>query len=214
MADEARSSGPGPDAEILTPQAAEQFFKEQLDAAIGRQRARVEEEAQGYVVRLLAAFVRSEELFARDEGGQLTQRPLAFLLKDALEEQGPARVQLLRKLGDTSLFVSGFFAESLDRKSPSVDYYIAMGERAYDAVDGAVARSSRARRTVFEELSRKFGQLVDLLNEVSERTRVCTDRGLVRLYDRWLLTGSQRVAGLLREQGVAAPFGLKGRVLS
>lgn len=204
--DDADPARPGPQA-LLSPQSAQEFFKDALEQAISSQRTRVELETQVYLVRLLAAYMVSEELFSRDDSGALQQRPLAFLLKDALEEQGAARVQLLRKLGDTSLFVSGFFAESLDKKSPSVDYYIAMGERAYDAVGGAVARTSKSRKPgVFEELSRKFTQLVDVLNEVSERTRVCTDRGLVRLYDRFLRTGSTRLQGLLREQGVALPF--------
>ncbi|MBS2023748.1 MAG: hypothetical protein JST92_15195 [Deltaproteobacteria bacterium] len=200
---------------LLSRESVQEFFKGQLDLAIDRLHVRVDTETQGYVVRLLAAFATSDELFSRDDSGQLQQRPLAFLLKDALDEQGPARVQLLRKLGDQSLFVSGFFAEWLDQRSPSVDYYIAMGERAYDAVGGAVARTGGSKKSVFSELSAKFGQLVDLLNEVSERTRVCTDRGLVRLYDRFLRTGSQRLAGLLRDQGVLAPVVVpSGRLLS
>jgi hypothetical protein len=144
----------------------------------------------------------------RDEGGNLERKPLAFLLKEALEEQGAARLHLLRKLGDTSLFVSGMFPDSLSRSLVDVDYYIAMGERAYDALGSAVAREagrSDARRSVFEEMSRKFSLLVDVLNEVSERTLASTDLGLVRLYDRLLKTGSVRLANLLRREGVVAP---------
>jgi hypothetical protein len=128
-------------------------------------------------------------------------------LKEALEERGPARVQLLRRLGDTSLFVSGFFPDSLSRRSSlvDVDYYIAMGGRAYDAIGAVAARHDAAERSLWDELSGRFALLVDLLNEVSERTLASTNLGLVRLYEKWMKTGSERLASLLAKQGVAPP---------
>lgn len=199
MTDEARP--------ILSPESLQEFFRELLTRALENQNARVEQETEFYLVKLLAEFLRSEALYTRDEAGTAERKPLAFLLKEALEEQGAARLHLLRKLGDTSLFVSGMFPESMGRSLVDVDYYIAMGERAYDALGSAVAREAgpSARRPVFEELARKFGLLVDLLNEVSERTLASTNAGLVRLYDRLLKTGSVRIAGMLRLQGVVAP---------
>jgi hypothetical protein len=37
---------------------------------------------------------------------------------------------------------------------------------------------------------------------VSERTQSSTNAGLVRLYERWKKTGSERLASLLVRQGV------------
>ena len=201
MTDEARP--------ILTSEGIQEFFRQLLAAAIENQNARVQQETEFYLVKLLADFLLSEALHVRDETGKAERKPLAFLLKEALEEQGAARLHLLRKLGDTSLFVSGFFADSLSRSLVDVDYYIAMGERAYDALGTAVARQSgkgaQVKRGVYEDLAAQFGRVVDLLNEVSERTLVSTNPGLVRLYDRFLKTGSSRLAGLLRKEGVLAP---------
>src|SRR5207302_10646421 len=141
----------------------------------------------------------TEALYLEAEDGTWQQKPLAFLLKEALEEAGPARLRLLRRLGDTSLFVSGFFPDSLARRSSlvDVDYYIAMGGRAYDAL----ARQA-LERSLWTDLSSRFRLLVDLLNEVSERTLASTNLGLVRRYERWLKTGSERLASLLVKQGV------------
>ena len=50
----------------------------------------------------------------------------------------------------------------------------------------------------------KFSQLVEVLNEVSERTQSTTNAGLLRIYEKWLKTGSPRVAILLSERGVPA----------
>ncbi len=187
------------DAPILSSQDIRDFFRGLLTRAIENQRASVQPFTELYLVNLLHGFLASEALYVQADDGSWQQKPLAFLLKEALEEAGPARLRLLRRLGDTSLFISGFFPDSLARRSSlvDVDYYIAMGGRAYDAV----ARHA-TERSLWEELAEKFRLLVDLLNEVSERTLASTDAGLVRLYERWLKTGSQRLATALVRQGV------------
>jgi len=187
------------DAPILSTQGVRDFFRDLLSRAIENQRARVQPFTELYLVNLLHEFLASEALYVQADDGSWQQKPLAFLLKEALEEAGPARVRLLRRLGDTSLFISGFFPDSLARRSSlvDVDYYIAMGGRAYDAV----ARHTM-ERSLWEELADKFRLLVDLLNEVSERTLACNDAGVLRLYERWLKTGSDRLATLLVGKGV------------
>lgn len=197
------------DAPILSSQSVREFFRDLLARAIENQRAQVQPFTELYIVNLLHQFLMAEALYVQAPDGSWQQKPLAFLLKEALEEEGPARVQMLRRLGDTSLFVSGFFPDSLARRSSmvDVDYYIAMGGRAYDAV----ARHA-FERTLWNELSEKFRLLVDLLNEVSERTLASTNAGLVRLYERWMKTRSERLAGLLAQQGVLASMPKKGFV--
>ncbi len=182
------------DSAVLSSQSIKEFFRDVLQRAIANQRADVQPFTELYLVNLLHEYLASEALYVQADDGTWQQKPLAFLLKEALEEAGVARVRLLRRLGDTSLFVSGFFPDSLARRSSlvDVDYYIAMGGRAYSSLGAGV----------WEELSAKFRLLVDLLNEVSERTLHSTNTGLVRLYERWLKTGSERLANLLVKQGV------------
>jgi len=195
---------PDGDPPVLSSQPIKDFFRDLLQRAMENQRAQVQPLTELYVVNLLHEYLLSEVLYLQSEDGRLEQKPLAFLLKEALEEAGPARMHMLRRLGDTSLFVSGFFPDSLARRSSlvDVDYYIAMGGRAYDAV-GTLA----GHRDLWSELSGRFRLLVDLLNEVSERTLASTNAGLVRLYERWMKTGSERLATLLARQGVVARKG-------
>ena len=47
---------------------------------------------------------------------------------------------------------------------------------------------------VFSELAGHFREFVDVLSEVSEATRLSTPLSVVRLYERWLQTGSRRAA--------------------
>ena len=79
-----------------------------------------------------------------------------------------------------------------------------MGGRAYGTL--AAARISGPRRImcgVFGELARKFQGVVDAIGEISDTARVWGPNDVLRLYELWLKTGSQRAQGLLRRLGVA-----------
>src|SRR2546425_9106563 len=200
------------DPKVLSAQSIHEFFRELLALAIENQRARVQQATELYLANLLAGFVQPEALLVREEDGSLQRRPLALLLREALEEEGAARALALRRLGDTSLFVSGMFAESLSRSLVDVQYAIAMGSRAYDAVGEVTARHGRGDRSVWDELAEKFSSMVEVLNEVSERTLASSNAGLVRIYEKWMKTGSARIATLLSEHGVPAVLAVpKGR---
>ncbi len=95
----------------------------------------------------------------------------------------------LRSLGDFSLFMSGFFPDSLRRRTVDVDYYVSMGEYAYGSLS---RRDEDTFAEVFAELARKFVGYMDVLADVSERTAVTSSADLLRLYEKWLRTGSSR----------------------
>jgi len=80
-----------------------------------------------------------------------------------------------------------------------VGYYIAMGERAY----GSLAETERGLDDLYGELAARFGQFVDLFAEIAELSELRSNRGLLRLYERFLATRDARVAERLRERGVA-----------
>jgi hypothetical protein len=200
------------DPKLLSAQSIHDFFRELLSLAMENQRARVQHATELYLANLLSGFLGTESLLVREDDGSLQRRPLALLLKEALEGEGPARARALRRLGDTSLFVSGMFAESLSASLVDVEYAIAMGTRAYDALGDVMARHGRGERSLWDELSEKFSQLVEVLNEVSERTLASSNAGLLRIYEKWIKTGSPRVATLLSQHGVPALLAVpKGR---
>jgi hypothetical protein len=130
---------------------------------------------------------------------------LALMLADAASAPaGEQRSRALQRLGDVSLFVSGFLSHGFARKLVDVDYHIAMGGRAYGTLADSCGASSRSRALagVFAELAAKFQRLVDALNDVSEMSWRSSDRDVLRLYEVWLKTGSPRAHALLREGGV------------
>ena len=90
-------------------------------------------ETEAYLVELLVTFSATNNLFDKD-GGRLMGEPLALMLAKASEAPAPERARQLRRMGDTALYVSGFFSDSLQRQLVDVDYYASMGGRAYDAL--------------------------------------------------------------------------------
>jgi hypothetical protein len=195
-------SSQGESSKVAAAADVRQFFQQMLSEARARQRVEIREETEAYVVNLLAAFVPSEQLFVREDDGGLGREPLAFMLKRAVEAPREQRARHLRRMGDTALYMSGFFADAFNRDMVDVDYYAAMGGRAYDAL-GEMSHGE-ALAVAFRELAAKFLRLVDLLNEISERSAVTSNQGLMRLYERYSRTGSTRLRGLLAERGVLA----------
>jgi hypothetical protein len=180
-----------------------EFFKDALHGALEKRHLAVEDQTEHYVVNLLTLFSRSEELYdATAEGRRL--KPLVVMLSEALEARSEGdRNRGLQRLGDVSLFVAGFFAQSFARKLIDIDYHIAMGGRAYAALADAMSRGKgRVLGHVFAELANNFQPMVDALNEVSETSYTHSDKDILRLYEVWLKTGSKRCYEILKRLGV------------
>lgn len=182
-----------------------EFFHDSMQQALRKQRVDVDDHTEHYVVNILTMFARSEELYDSTPDG-MRLKPLAHMLADASEAASPQqRDEALRRLGDVSLFVAGFFAQSFARKLIDIDYHIAMGGRAYGTLADNLRGSIRGQAfaAVFLELAQKFQRLVDVLNEVAEMAHTHTDQDILRLYEIWLKTGSPRAYAILQRLGVA-----------
>lgn len=183
------------DRPLLHDQVPAEYFKELVDQALARQHVDAGQLTAYYLVNLLCQYVRPQ---AR-AGGGLDEEPLAIQLTRALQSGGSEQRMRLRNVGDFSLFMSGFFAESLRRKTIDVDYYVSMGEYAYGSLS---RRDEDTFAEVFGELARKFVGYMDVLAEVSERTGVASSADLLRLYEKWLRTGSPRDGKKLVDRGI------------
>lgn len=185
---------------ILVGKSAQEYFRELVSDALAHRRFQVQEATEFYLVNLLAHYLLKERLFEGDEGWQ--GEPLALILKRALEGDRETRWRSLKRLGDTSLFMSGFFGDSIASSLVDISYYMSMGKRAYDALSEE-PRGPLGAQELFGELAERFPEFVDLYAEIAELSELNSNRGLVRLYERFLLTGSERIAERLRERGVA-----------
>jgi hypothetical protein len=175
--------------DVTLATSVDEFFHEVVTEAIEEVDLEASEPASWYLVGLLGDMSRT----------RLPDEPLGVKLAqpgtDAAE-----RVKTLKQVGDTSLYVAGFFAESLSRSLVDVDYYVGLGQSAY----GQLARSFSAQKSlteVYEELADKFPKFVDVLTEVRKKTDFATpDVG--KLYEMWLKTRDEWLERKLRAAGV------------
>jgi len=181
-----------------------EFFRDLVESALHRQHLSAREGTSFYLVNLLAGFVRGDRTASGDE------EPLGVRFVKALQEAGARQRDELRRVGDRSLFISGFFADSLSRSLVDVDYYIQLGEHAY----GSLARQADGTfGDVFDELAAKFPAFVDVLGEVSERTAMASNADLLRLYEKWLRTRSRRSGDLLASRGIVPNASIGNRFI-
>jgi hypothetical protein len=181
---------------LVHTQSPVEFFKEQVEAACDRQHLRPQPLTAYYVVSLLAQFIHLDRPGATQavHAGE----PLALTLLRAMNSGGSSQRLSLKHVGDASLFISGFFSDSLRRSLVDVDYYVSLGGYAYRSL----VNSDDTLSPIFEELSDKFVAFVDVLSDVSARTSLTNDADLLRLYEKWVRTGSRRNGDLLVEKGI------------
>jgi len=173
--------------------SVDEFFHEVVTDALSVIEVEASEPASWYLVGLLGDMTRA----------RLTDDALGVKLAAPGVDPGE-RVRTLKEVGDTSLYVAGFFAESLNRSLVDVDYYVGIGQNAY----AQLARSLGTQRSlteVYEELADKFPRFVDVLAEVRKRTALqelgaTADVG--RLYELWLRTRDEWIEKKLRALGV------------
>jgi hypothetical protein len=186
---------------VFRSESAVEYFKEMVDGALAHQGLATGELTAFYVVQLLTSFLQRPIA-----GEHVDEAPLGLRLAKAFEGGGPQQRASLRRIGDVALFVSGFFSDSLTRKLVDVDYYVSIGGRAYNALSRV---ETDTFSTVFAELGEKFVGFVDVLAEVSERTSCSSNADLLRLYEKWVKTGSRRSGQLLVERGVVPNASLR-----
>jgi heat shock protein HspQ len=182
-----------------------EFFHDSMQTALRHQKVAVDDHTEHYVVNVLTMFARSDELYEKTPEG-VRLKPLVHMLAEASEARSSQqRDSALRRLGDVSLFIAGFFAQSFARKLIDIDYHIAMGGRAYATLAESTRNSVRGQAfgAVFMELAQKFQRLVDVLNDVAEMSYTHTDQDILRQYEIWMKTGSPRAYNILRRLGVS-----------
>lgn len=177
------------------------YFHELISDALKHQNIEADEHVSFYLVNLLSQFSHIERIQTNEEGVEM---PLALLFCKAQSETPETKAQLLKYLGDFSLFISGFFQDSLNRKIVDLDYYMAMGGGAYHQLSSLSVFKSQPElfSKIFSELASRFVQWVDVISEVSEASQISTQADLLRLYEKFLRTGSMRLREMLARQGV------------
>ncbi|NLE85786.1 MAG: hypothetical protein GX607_05255 [Myxococcales bacterium] len=180
------------------------FFREIVESAAEQESVESTDLGLAYVTSLLASYVRLSS-----EDRALLGESLTLALHRAVGASGAERFERLRSVGDAVLYASGFFAEHLSARGVSLPYVRGLGARAY----GLAAGTLTGARDLFQELADRFDNYARLLGAVSDTvaatSAASTPAGTLRLYERWMRTGSPAAADALIERGLL-PVASKG----
>lgn len=180
-----------------------EFFREQVVSALNEHNLSVSEHVEYYIVNLLCGFIAPEKMTG-EEQFKILDTPLAFLLKRAIESPIDERVKILKILGDTSLYISGFFQDYFNRKTYNIDYFITLGIGAYS--DVSVITRDRFRdhdfATLYEDLATYFPNIVEVVSHISDGLDTPKHKNILAMYERWVSKKSGRLFNKLREHGI------------
>lgn len=155
------------------------FFIEELSGINNKRGKIVSDECIYYISELLIKGVKKDFIFHKNQ-----KKYLVDLYQKSIEAPGNReRFISYKHLGDYSLFISGYFTESID-EIVGVEYYIDMGSRAYEQAALSLYKDP------YLELADKYLGCVSLINELSLQ-RIAKPHDILRLYNFWLATQSQ-----------------------
>lgn len=187
---------------VMSPR---EFFHGKIKDASRRLNVELDEHVEFYLVDLLTKFVTIENIRGDgDDSDDLLSTPLAFMLKRAVEASAEKQPFLYRRLGDTSLYVSGFFQDYFNRKTFDITYYINMGASAYEHASSLTKNQPRddGLPETLELLARNFTKVVDVVAQASDTTALHQDSNIILLYERWNRSGSERLREILQQNGL------------
>jgi hypothetical protein len=195
---------------IVAAQSVSHFFLEVVEDAKRARGVDATDSATRYLVGLLADFVHPDR-----RAGEALERPLTILLNEALHAPDPAdRFERLRTIGDGVLYGCGFFGDHFEARGVDSKYLHGLGTRAYGAASSMLRHgATNGAPDLFGELAQKFGAFVAVVAEVADATIAMgteNPSGLLRVYERWLKTGSERLACALTSRGVMPTRGSRG----
>ena len=123
---------------------------------------------KNYLTELLSSYIRSESFFDKKKGSvKYSEKWLLDLCqKNQQSSHSSEKIYLLKTIGDFSLYLSGFFRESLKKKITHLSYYENLGESAYYLI----GQHYETRFNLFEELSKKFKNLSAILFSIQKKS--------------------------------------------
>jgi hypothetical protein len=185
--------------------SSEEYFRDAVEDALAQRQVRTFPLAQGYLIDLLRHYLDAANLFDEvGEDGKRSRPTLAETFLRAASAEPRARAELLKRLADRALYISGFFGDSLQRKLVDLDYYADMGGSAYATLADCAREDSAAR--IYREFAERFSEFVEVLSHISSRASVQSEENIMRLYETYEMTGSALAREKLLEKGlIAAP---------
>ncbi len=191
---------------ILDLVRPEEYFRSKVSAATSQLKTQIDDKIEFYLVNLLCDFIDPTKLRSDQDDIDVLDTPLAIMLKKAVESAPGTQARIFKRLGDTSLYIAGFFQGYFARKTFDIDYFISMGSSAYSHVSDIMRDRHQDAyfRQMYQSLAQEFQKLVAIVSVIAEEHPMAqkNDVNLLGIYEQWEKTQSNRLRKILEEQGI------------
>ena len=171
-------------------------FKSLLNESLSRMSLQVSLSVRDYLERLLLFYVKSENLFeVNSKSDKKVLKPLAESYLKIQNAPLQERLFFLQRIGDQSLYLGGFFKGAFQKKIVNLDYYINLGQEAYEYL------AEHHQEDTFKELSHSFEDILDVLFYMSSKHSIRTHEDLMNVCTDYLETECKALAAQLEDYG-------------
>ena len=184
-----------------------EYFREKVNTAVEELHVDVDEIVVFYLVNLLSEFHKIEKI-TLDIEPKADEEALSILLEKALFSNQNEQIKRFKHLGDFSLFISGFFPDSIYKRLVDHKFYMSVGSIAYNQLADIMRTKAQSKTfwVLYKELAKNFSAFVDVLSEVSGKSMSHSSNYILKVYERWLKRKSPRDEKILRKEGIAINF--------
>lgn len=173
--------------EIITVPSLQTYFFDVLTDFNKKAPCPIPQEIIYYSSDVLNKFALSHEYYDSREG-KVREKILGTKLLEATQVGREEQKKIYKEVGDTALFLCGYFAESTHKKIVDANYYFQLGRSAYSNLNGVVPRFFDIP-CFYSMLSTSFGPMVDLISKVASSDRFGKENHLI--YNRILVSGEE-----------------------
>jgi len=155
--------------EIITVPSLQTYFYESLSELNKKAVCPVPQELVYYSSNVLDQFSLSHAFYDEREG-RVREKILGTRLLEATQVSRDEQKRIYKDVGDTALFLCGYFAESTQKKLVDAHYYSQLGRSAYQNLNGVVPKFFDVP-SFYSMLSTSFGPLTDLISKLASLDR-------------------------------------------
>lgn len=147
------------------------YFKKFLHLELQKSKPLLSQEIRNYLVDLLHFYLFTHRLFdCKDESGNFHDQIFVHLCKKIQETDSKNElIYLYKKMGDLSLYLSGFFRHFVQKKGMHLTYYEGMGQNAYSFLANKYERFEK--NNIFKFLCEDFSCLAEALYLLQENSK-------------------------------------------
>lgn len=153
--------------DLVLETSLQSFFFDELSRVNEKSSRPLPKETVFYSSLVLDQYGESGNYFETVEG-KVREKILGVKLLEACHLPKQKQMRALRDIGDTALFICGFFSDSLNGKIIDTSYYQQIGRSAYRRLNHFVPDVYETP-SFFERLSDSFSGVTVLMNLVAEK---------------------------------------------